>query len=96
MARGNVIKSKDLVQKMVENFNLTKKDALAIINWLSQEITDDLKKGYQVKIAGLGTFKVRDRKARIALNPKTGEKIEVPATRVPKFTPSKDLKQAIK
>jgi DNA-binding protein HU-beta len=96
MARGNIIKVRDLAQKMVEKFNLTKKEALEILNWLSTEITSHLKAGYQVKIAGLGTFKVRERKARTALNPKTGEKIELPAKRVPRFTPAKDLKEAVK
>lgn len=96
MAKANIIKAKDLAQKMVDKFNLTKKEALGILNWLVEEITHDLQNGYQVKIAGLGTFKVRERKARTALNPKTGEKIEVPATRVPKFTPARDLKEAVK
>lgn len=97
MARGNVIKREDLAKEMVENFNqLTKRDALNILNWLTERITSALKSGMQVKIAGLGTFKVRGRKARAAINPKTGEKITVEAKRVPKFTPAKDLKEAIK
>ncbi len=96
MARGNILKREHLAQEMVENFNLTKKDSLEILNWLTERITKALKSGYQVKISGLGTFKVRERKARTALNPKTGEKIEVPATKVPRFTPSKDLKEAVK
>lgn len=96
MANSNVIKVKDLAQKMVDKFNLTKKEAVEILNWLSQEISSDLKSGYQVKITGLGTFKVRERKARTALNPRTGEKVQVPATRVPKFTPAKDLKELVK
>ncbi len=96
MAKGNIIKREQLAQKMVEKFNLTKKESLDILNFLTEEITKSLKSGYQVKIAGLGTFKVRERRARQAINPKTGEKITVPATRVPRFTPSKDLKEAVK
>ncbi len=96
MAKGNIVKVRDLAQKMVEKFNLTKKEAVEILNWFSQEVTANLKAGYQVKIAGLGTFKVRERKARTALNPKTGEKIELPAKKVPRFTPAKDLKEAIR
>jgi nucleoid DNA-binding protein len=96
MAKGNIVKIKDLAQKMVEKFNLTKKEAVEILNWLSQEIGSNLKAGYKVKITGLGTFKVRERKARTAINPRTGEKVEVPATRVPKFTPAKDLKELVK
>lgn len=96
MAKGNLIKREHLAGEMVEKFNLTKKDALSILNWLTERITQALKAGTQVKIAGLGTFKVRERKARTAINPKTGEKIELPAKRVPRFTPAKDLKEAVK
>lgn len=96
MAKSSIVKSKDLAQKMVEKFNLTKKESLEILNFLTQEITHNLKNGYQVKIAGLGTFKVRQRKERMALNPKTGEKVHVPASKVPRFTPAKDLKEAVK
>ncbi len=96
MAKGNIVKARDLAQKMVEKFDLTKKVALEILDWLAEEVTSNLKAGRQVKIAGLGTFKVRERKARTALNPKTGEKIELPAKRVPRFTPAKDLKEAVK
>ncbi|MFN3898728.1 MAG: HU family DNA-binding protein, partial [Acinetobacter junii] len=64
--------------------------------FLTEEITRSLKSGYKVKIAGLGTFKVRERKERMAINPKTGEKVHVPATKVPRFTPAKDLKEAVK
>lgn len=96
MAKGNIVKREHLAQKMVEKFNLTKKDSLEILNWLTEEITRNLKNGFQVKFTGLGTFKVRERKARTALNPKTGEKISLPATRVPRFTPAKDLKEAVK
>ncbi|BCX15390.1 MAG: transcriptional regulator [Candidatus Parcubacteria bacterium] len=96
MAKGNIIKAKDLAQKLVDKFNTTKKEAVEIIEFLKTEIVNNLKSGYQVKIAGLGTFKVRQRKERMALNPKTGEKVLVPATKVPKFTPAKDLKEAVK
>jgi DNA-binding protein HU-beta len=96
MAKANIVKREHLAQKMVEKFNLTKRDSLEILNWLTEEITKNLQNGYQVKLVGLGTFKVRERKARTALNPKTGERINVPATRVPRFTPAKDLKEAVK
>lgn len=96
MAKENLVKREHLVQEMVEKFNMTKKDALAILNWLTERITQALKEGKQVKIVGLGTFKVRQRKERTAINPKTGEKITLPPTRVPRFTPAKDLKEAVK
>jgi nucleoid DNA-binding protein len=95
MTKGNIVKVKDLAQKMVEKFNMTKKEAVEVLDWLTQEITQNLKQGVQVKIVGLGTFKVKERKARTAINPKTGERIELPAKRVPRFTPAKDLKSAV-
>lgn len=96
MAKTTTLKINDLAKKMVDKFNMTKKDAVEMLNFLVSEITSALKNGYQVKLAGLGTFKVRERKARTAINPKTGERVQVPATRVPKFTPSRDLKEAVK
>jgi len=96
MAKTTTLKINDLAKKMVDKFNMTKKDAVEMLNFLVSEITSALKNGYQVKLVGLGTFKVRERKARTAINPKTGEKVQVPATRVPKFTPSRDLKEAVK
>jgi len=96
MAKTNTVRMTDLAKKMVEKFNMTKKEAVEILNFLVSEVTSALKNGQQVKLTGLGTFKVRERKARTALNPKTGQKVTVPATRVPKFTPSRDLKEAVK
>jgi len=56
----------------------------------------DLKSGEEVSIAGLGIFSAKVRNARTARNPRTGEAIEVPAMRVPKFRPAKALKDAVK
>ena len=69
--------------------------------WLFKEyfnlsIIDTLKSGGEVSIAGLGIFSVKDRAARTARNPRTGETVQVPATRVPKFRPAKALKDAVK
>ena len=55
-----------------------------------------LKKGDEVSIAGLGIFSVKPRAARMARNPKTGEQVKVPATKVPKFRAAKALKDAVK
>jgi DNA-binding protein HU-beta len=55
-----------------------------------------LKKGNEVSIAGLGIFSVKDRAARMARNPKTGEQVKVAATKVPKFRAAKALKDAVK
>ncbi len=84
-----------LVEKIAEFCN-TKADAERAIETLISEITKSLKNGEDVSIAGLGIFKAKDRAARTARNPRTGEMVKVPATRVPKFSAAKALKDAVK
>lgn len=67
-----------------------------IVETIISAITDTLKKGEEVSIAGLGIFSTKKRAAREARNPRTGEKISVPAMRVPKFRAAKALKDAVK
>ncbi|KKS18972.1 MAG: Histone-like protein prokaryotic DNA-binding protein [Parcubacteria group bacterium GW2011_GWC1_41_7] len=90
------VRREQLAQQLADEFGLSKKQAVDMLNRLVELITKSLKRGEQVKLPGLGTFKVRDRKARIATNPRTGAKVDVPATIVPKFTAAKDLKEAVK
>ncbi|MDQ5928191.1 MAG: DNA-binding protein HU-beta [Patescibacteria group bacterium] len=85
-----------LVELIAERHGVTKADAERIMDTLIEAIMGSLKKGNEVAIAGLGMFKVRDRAARTARNPRTGEMVKVPATRVPKFTAAKALKDAVK
>lgn len=74
----------------------TKADAERAVDTMVDSIINTLKNGEEVSIAGLGIFSVKDRAARMARNPKTGEPVQVPATRVPKFRPAKGLKDAVK
>lgn len=74
----------------------TKAQAERVMETLINTITDTLKKGDEVSIAGLGIFVAKERAARTARNPKTGEAIQVPAMRVPKFKPAKALKDAVR
>lgn len=74
----------------------TKVQAEEVVDGMIEEITKTLKKGGEVSIAGLGIFSVKDRAARMARNPKTGETVKVAATRVPKFRAAKALKDAVK
>jgi DNA-binding protein HU-beta len=73
----------------------TKVAAEELVNGIIDEIVSTLKKGDEVSIAGLGIFSVKDRPARNARNPKTGETVKVPKTRVPKFRAAKALKDAV-
>jgi len=73
----------------------TKVASEELVNSIIDEIVSTLKKGTEVSIAGLGIFSVKDRPARNARNPKTGETVKVPKTRVPKFRAAKALKDAV-
>ena len=73
----------------------TKVQAEEIIDGLFDAIIQSLKKGSEVSIAGFGIFSVKQRAARMARNPKTGEQVSVAAKKVPKFRPAKGLKDTI-
>lgn len=74
----------------------TKVQAEQAVDAVVSSIVDTLKKGNEVSIAGLGIFSVKQRAAREARNPRTGESIKVPAMKVPKFRAAKALKDAVK
>lgn len=74
----------------------TKAQAEQAVEVMVNSIVDTLKKGEEVSIAGIGIFSVKQRAAREARNPRTGETIKVPAMKVPKFRAAKALKDAVK
>lgn len=74
---------------------MSRRDAVALIDGVFEDIQAAVCSGEAVKIPGFGQFKVRDRAARIARNPATGEPVKVPAKRVFKFLPAKALKEAV-
>ena len=74
----------------------TKVSAEQAVDTMLSTIVDSLKGGDEVSIAGLGIFSVRQRAARTARNPRTGELLQVPAMRVPKFRAAKALKDSVK
>lgn len=74
----------------------TKVQAEQAVEKVIESIIDTLKKGEEVSIAGLGIFSVKQRKARKARNPRTGEMVDVAAMKVPKFRAAKALKDAVK
>lgn len=74
----------------------TKVQAEEIVETLISEIVNSLKKGEEVSIAGLGIFSTKTRAARTARNPRTGESVNVPSMKVPKFRAAKALKDAVK
>ena len=91
----------DLAQKVWElhskkGVEVSKKHAEEVVDFVFDTITDTMKRGDEVSIAGFGSFVVKNRKARTARNPKTGATVQVPATKVPKFKAGKGLKDAVK
>ena len=84
-----------LIDAVAQNSGLKKKDAEAAINALTATIADALKNGEKVQLVGFGTFEVKARGARTGRNPKTGETIEVPASKHPAFSASKALKDRV-
>jgi len=85
----------DLVEEVARVTELTRKDSEVIVDTLFESVIQALKSGDKLEVRGFGSFRVRQRNARVGRNPKTGEKVEVPAKRVPYFKPSKELKDLI-
>ena len=86
----------DLVNAVHGKLNGTKVQAEEVVETIINEVVGALKKGDEVSIAGLGIFSTKQRAARTARNPRTGEAVSVPAMRVPKFRAAKALKDAVK
>ena len=85
----------ELVAIAAEHAGMTKKDTERVLNAAIDAITASLVKGEKVQISGFGTFEIKDREARVGRNPHTREAIEIPATRVPVFKPSKSLRDNV-
>ena len=86
----------DIVGKVHEVLGSSKADAERAVETMIESIVSSLTNGQEVSIAGLGIFSAKMRPARTGRNPRTGESIEVPAMRVPKFRAAKALKDAVK
>jgi len=85
----------DLIDEVAKNSVLSKKDAEAIVQAVLDSIIESLKGGGKVELRGFGSFRLRERSSREGRNPKTGEKVFVPAKKVPYFKPGKDLRELI-
>ena len=85
----------DLVDAVAERTGLAKSDAARAVEAVLGTVTEALQKGDQVALSGFGTFVVKARAARTGRNPRTGESIAIPASRVPAFKAGKALKDAL-
>jgi DNA-binding protein HU-beta len=86
---------KDLVDAVAKECELTKDKATTAVDTVLAHIKEAMKNGEEVRIPDFGTFKVAKRKAREGRNPATGATIKIPASKVPKFSPAKGLKDLI-
>lgn len=85
----------ELVNSIAEKAELSKSDAEKALKAFVETVTDALKDGDKIAMVGFGTFSVGDRAARVGKNPQTGEAINIPAAKVPKFKAGKALKDAV-
>lgn len=86
----------ELIEKIAISAGISKSAANNALTATLDNIAKALQKGQKVTLLGFGTFSVQERKARTGRNPKTGEVINVSASRVPKFTAGKALKSTIR
>ena len=85
----------ELIAVVAERSGISKKDAERVLNAAMDTISATVAKGERVQLSGFGTFEAKERSPRMGRNPHTKESIEIPATRVPSFKPSKNLKDMV-
>jgi len=85
----------DLVEEVARVSDLTKKHSETIVNTVFDSIIQALQRDDKIELRGFGSFRIRQRRSRQGRNPKTGDKVDVPAKRIPYFKPGKELKELI-
>jgi len=85
----------ELVEEVARVSDLTKKHSESIVNTVFDSIVEALQKDEKIELRGFGSFRIRQRRSRQGRNPKTGDKVDVPAKRIPYFKPGKELKELI-
>ena len=85
----------ELVTAMAERTELSKKDAEKALKAFTDVVAEELKKGEKIQLVGFGTFEVTERAARTGRNPQSGEEMNIPASKAPKFKAGKALKDLI-
>jgi len=85
----------DLIEEVSRLAELTRKDSEVIVDTIFDSVVRSLRVGDKIEIRGFGSFRTRQRKSRVGRNPKTGDRVEVPAKKIPFFKPSKELKDLV-
>ena len=95
MTKTPTLTKADLIEEVLKIAELPRKESETIVETIFESIIEALQKGDKIEIRGFGSFRTRQRRGRIGRNPKTGEKVEVPAKKIPFFKPSKELKDFV-
>jgi integration host factor subunit beta len=95
MTKQPTLTKADLIEEVLRITELPRKESETIVETIFDSIIESLQKGDKIEIRGFGSFRTRNRRGRIGRNPKTGEKVEVPAKKIPFFKPSKELKDFV-
>ena len=85
----------ELIEEVSKVVEMTRKDSEVIVEAIFDSIVRSLRGGDKIEIRGFGSFRTRQRRPRVGRNPKTGERVEVPAKKIPFFKPSKELKDLV-
>jgi len=93
--RGMLMTKADLIDEVSRLAELTRKDSEVIVETIFDSVVRSLRAGDKIEIRGFGSFRTRQRKPRVGRNPKTGERVDVPAKKIPFFKPSKELKDLV-
>jgi integration host factor subunit beta len=95
MTKQPTLTKADLIEEVLRITELPRKESETIVETIFDSIIESLQKGDKIEIRGFGSFRTRQRRGRVGRNPKTGEKVEVPAKKIPFFKPSKELKDFV-
>jgi integration host factor subunit beta len=95
MTKQSTLTKADLIEEVLRITELPRKESETIVETIFDSIIGSLQKGQKIEIRGFGSFRTRERRGRVGRNPKTGEKVEVPAKKIPFFKPSKELKDFV-
>src|SRR3989441_6360603 len=95
MSKQPTLTKADLIEEVLRVTELPRKESESIVETIFDSIIESLQKGDKIEIRGFGSFRTRQRRGRTGRNPKTGEKVDVPAKRIPFFKPSKELKDFV-
>src|SRR3954470_6084791 len=85
----------DLIEEVSRLVELTRKDSEVVVETIFDSIVKSLRSGEKAEIGGVGSCRTRQRKPRVGRNPKTGDRVDVPAKKIPFFKPSKELKDLV-